>query len=310
MARAKASKVAESTAAIETESVETVEEKVSKKGKSPEAYDPQVTSYKVKMWFIQPLLGSSPGDPDIYKKFIASKAPDAPTREEELQTNTVENVAAKGTNVYLRRSVTGSPCVSAHTVKGYFKETVTATKRQKGGIDITNHKTKITGNTVIEPPFINLNIPEELIKDCTEEKFKKEGFGHYAAVRFPREGRFQKWMLPTCDRPLQAETPQGKITSIASSEIAPAGTSIEYVLKVDQMKKDPIDISILRAILRGQEHGTGQWRGSEIYGRFVAEIRDMDNNIIMSNTEEIIGCNSEDPDFHDRLFEYIEGFNL
>ena len=267
-----------------------------------------VNEYNVTMWFTQPLLGSAPGDPDIYKKFIASKAPDAPTREEELMTNTVENVAAKGTNVFLRRTVTGNPTLGQHTVKGFYKERITATKRQKGGIEVTNHKTKIVGNITISPVFIDLQFPEELVKETTEDVFRKEGFGHAQVVRFPHEpgSRFRKVMLPTCDRPLQAETAQGKITSIASSEMAPAGTKIEYKLKIDVLKKDPLDEDIMRTILTGIDHGTGQWRGSGEYGAFVAEIKDNNGNMIFENTSKVIGCTSDSDEFMDKLFEYIE----
>lgn len=305
MARTK--KSVETTPAQKTEEV--VEKKKSTKSKKeePTSKDPVVNSYDVKMWFVQPLLGSAPGDPDIYKKYIASKAPDAPTKEEELQTNTVENVAAKGTNVFLRRSVTGIPCVGAHTIKGFYKETLTASKRQDGGASVTNHKTKIVGNTTIWPIFVNLEFPEELIKDCTKKEFEEDGFGHYGVVRFPKEGRFQKYILPTCDRPLQAETAQGKITSIASSEMAPAGTSLSYRLNVDKLNKDPLDEGLIASILRGINHGTGQWRGSMEYGAFVAEIRNAKTGeMIANNTEEIIGCTSDDKNFIDMLNAYIE----
>lgn len=298
MARPK--KTAEATTAGETSNVAKMDLNAEIQG--------QVSEYQVTMWFVQPLLGSAPGDPDIYKKFIASKAPDAPTREEELMTNTVENVAAKGTNVFLRRTVTGAPTLGQHTVKGFYKERITATKRQKDGIEITNHKTKIVGNIVIKPTFIDLKFPEELIKDTTEDAFRKEGFGHAQVVRFPAEpgSRFRKVMLPTCDRPLQAETAQGKITSIASSEMAPAGTKIEYTLKIDVLKKDPIDADIIKTILTGIDHGTGQWRGSGEYGAFVAEIKDKDGKMIFENTSKVIGCTSSDPNFDDALFEYID----
>ena len=301
MARTKKN-VENATPACKTEEVAT-----EVKTKKAKVIDPQKTSYDVTMWFTQPLLGSAPGDPDIYKKFIASKAPDAPTKEEELLTNTVENVAAKGTNVFLRRSVTGIPCVGSHTIKGFYKESITATKRQDGGVSVTSHKSKIVGNTTITPIFVNLEFPEELIKDCTEKEFKKDGFGHYSVVRFPKEGRFQKHVLPTCDRPLQADTPQGKITSIASSEMAPAGTVIRYTLTVDKLNSDPIDEALIQTILRGIDHGTGQWRGSQEYGSFVAEIRNsVTGEMIANNTEDIIGCTSDDPEFLDNLNAYIE----
>lgn len=269
--------------------------------------------YKIKMWFVQPLLGSAPSDPNIYKNYIASKAPDAPTREEELMTTTVENVASRGTNVFLRRTVTGKPTLAQHSLKGFLKERGSQENRVVDGISITNHKTKIVGNVSIYPTFVDLEFPEDLIRDTTEEVFRKEGFGHSSVVRFPAEpgSRFRKVMLPTCDRPLQAETPQGKITSIASSEIAPAGTSISFEMKVDELnktKKDagPIDERLMALFMTGCEHGTGQWRGSGEYGEFVTEVRDMSGNMLYENTSEVIGCTSDEEDFMDKLNEFIE----
>lgn len=306
-------KIAEAETAIETTtatetstSTKKASKKKTAKGDAEALY---VENYHVKMWFIQPLLGSAPGDPDLYKRFIASNAPDAPTREEELTSNTVENVAARGVNVFVRRTKTGLPAVGQHTIKGFFKESMTASRRQDGSVSkgISIHKTRITGNVVIKPTWINIQIPEDMIKDCTEEQFIKEGYGRYAAVRFPKEGRFQQYKLPTLDRPLQAETAKGKITSIASSEMAPAGTIIEYDMKIET--KD-LSAGIIDVILRGNEHGTGQWRGSGEYGAFVAEIYDENGDIVANNTEATIGCTSKDPEFIDKLYEYIDENNL
>ena len=303
-------KIAEAETAIETTTAtETSTKKTSKKTAKGDVEALYVENYHVKMWFIQPLLGTAPGDPDLYKRFIASNAPDAPTREEELTSNTVENVAARGVNVFVRRTKTGLPAVGRHTIKGFFKESMTASRRQDGSVSkgITNHKTKITGNVVIKPTWINIQIPEDQIKDCTEEQFIKEGYGRYAAVRFPKEGRFQQYKLPTLDRPLQAETAKGKITSIASSEMAPAGTIIEYDMKIETRD---LSEGIIDVILRGNEHGTGQWRSSGECGAFVAEIYDESGEIVANNTESTIGCTSKDPAFVDKLYEYIDENNL
>ena len=118
-------------------------------------------------------------------------------------------------------------------------------------------------------------------------------------------------MLPTCDRPLQAETPQGKITSIASSEVAPAGTSINFQMEVDQLaptKKDPgqIDERLIALLLSGVRHGTGQWRGSGEYGAFVTEVRNEEGKLIYENTTEVLGTNSDDADFYQKLCDYID----
>lgn len=270
---------------------------------------PFVEKFNVRMFFVQPFLGSAPNSSDIYKKFIASKAPDAPTREEELLNTTVENVAAKGVNVFLRRSKTGAPCVGQHTIKGFYKESMTAVRRQGGTVcdGISGHKTKIAGNIVIDPTYIDLKLPAAEIVEKTEEEFKESGFGKAGVIVFPKEGRYQEVKLPTYDRPLRANTPQGEIVSIASSEMAPAGTELEYDLKVEM---DGLSEGIINMILRGNEHGTGQFRTSGEYGEFVAEIRNESGEIVAENTKSVIGCTSDDPEFYDKLWEYIDEVTL
>lgn len=297
--------VMEQEAAMETTAKKT-KKATPKKGASG---TPFVEKFNVRMFFVQPFLGSAPNSSDIYKRFIASKAPDAPTREEELLNTTVENVAAKGVNVFLRRSKTGAPCVGQHTVKGFYKESMTAVRRQGGTVcdNISGHKTKIAGNIVISPTYIDLKLPTSEIVEKTEEEFKETGFGKAGVVVFPKEGRYQEVKLRTYDRPLRANTPQGEIVSIASSEMAPAGTEIEYDLKVEM---DGLSEGIINMILRGNEHGTGQFRTSGEYGEFVAEIRNEAGEIVANNTKSTIGCTSDDPEFYDKLWEYIDEISL
>ena len=40
--------------------------------------------FNVKIRLIQESLGTNPGDKEIYESFVASKAPDAATMEEEI----------------------------------------------------------------------------------------------------------------------------------------------------------------------------------------------------------------------------------
>lgn len=281
---------------------------------STKKFNPNEEWYGVKMWFIQPLLGSLPGSEKLRTEWIASKAPDAATMEDELLQTSVEHLIDRGTNVFARRSKTGNPTLMAYTIRGYYKEAVTAFKRSlgNGSSFCTNHKTKIAGNVVLRPNYIDLQLPEEVTGEMTEEEFKENGFGHYEVIKFPKEGRFQGVRLRANERPLQAETAQGKITAIAASEQAPAGTSIEYKVCFELAPKEMKEFrdGIFQIILRGERHGTGQWRGSGLVGCFVAEIRDESGNIVAENTSEVIGVTSDDPAFKQRLWEYIDDNSL
>lgn len=46
------------------------------------------------------MLGTMPGDPDIYRTYVASKAPDAATMEEEIANSSVDDVVEKGITVF------------------------------------------------------------------------------------------------------------------------------------------------------------------------------------------------------------------
>lgn len=50
--------------------------------------------------FMTNALGTKPGDPDVFKTYIASKAPDAPTMEQEIMATSVEEVQEKGITVF------------------------------------------------------------------------------------------------------------------------------------------------------------------------------------------------------------------
>ena len=47
---------------------------------------------KVKVTFTEEILGTASNDKEVHKEFIASKAPDAPSREEEVAAVGVEEV--------------------------------------------------------------------------------------------------------------------------------------------------------------------------------------------------------------------------
>lgn len=55
---------------------------------------------KVKLTFTEPVLGTCPGDPDIYRTFVASNSPDAATMEDEVAAIGVDGVVEKGKTVF------------------------------------------------------------------------------------------------------------------------------------------------------------------------------------------------------------------
>lgn len=75
---------------------------------------------KVRLTFIEEILGSSPASQEIYREYIASKAPDAPTIEDEIAAVGVDETADAKMTVFPRQN--GVPGVWDYQVKGFFKD--------------------------------------------------------------------------------------------------------------------------------------------------------------------------------------------
>ena len=194
----------------------------------------------VKAKFIEDVLGSAPNNKDIYRDYIASKAPDAQTIEEEVDAVGVDAVAEKGTTVF-SRDEDGNPYIYDYQIKGFFKSACGFLRNATGmkSAAIKAYKKKIDGLVFVKPRQIILQVPEELRKSDVD----------------------------ICERPLRAETAQGSRVALASSESYPAGTTIEF--EVNCLNDG--DVEYVREWLDyGQYNGIGQWRNSG-KGRFVWE---------------------------------------
>ena len=204
---------------------------------------------KVKITFLEPVLGTWPNNKNIAEEFIASKAPDASTIEEEIAALGIDAVTEKGKTVFPRNEA-GDPVLYDYQVKGFFKDAC-GMLRRVGGKDektgkkkaanlsgkLTAYKSVIDGLIFVQPRMIPIQVNGE-IRDC--------------------------------QRPLRAQTMQGERVSLANSEEIPEGSSAEF--EVICLEKDHealvqewLDYGILR--------GIGQWRNSG-KGRFTYEVID------------------------------------
>lgn len=86
---------------------------------------------KVRLTFTEPILGTSPADPDIYRKFIGSKAPDAASVEDEVASLGADTVAEKAMTVFPRLD-DGTPYLYDYQIKGFFKDTCGGLRKVKG----------------------------------------------------------------------------------------------------------------------------------------------------------------------------------
>lgn len=192
-----------------------------------------MTKVHIKLTFTDDLLGTSSGNPDIHREFIASKAPDAAKMEEEVASLGVEAVEEKSMTVFPKMA-DGTPYLWDYQIRGFFKEICGAMRGIPGtkSSKVKAYKKKVDNTIFVEPREIPLDLHGMKIADC--------------------------------QRPLRASTMQGERIALANSEVCPQGTTCEFdvLCMVDE------DVDMLREWLEyGKYKGIGQWRNSG-KGRF------------------------------------------
>ena len=190
---------------------------------------------KVRITFIEPILGTSPANEEIYRDFIGSKSPDAESVEEEVARLGADAVADKGMTVFPRLD-DGTPFLYDYQIKGFFKDSCGGLRKVKGTASekIKAYKKEIDKLIFPEPRCIPLLFDGE---------------------------------IGECQRPLRAQTAQGERVSLALSEEVPAGATAEFsiVCMCDEHEK-----AVREWLDYGRYSGLGQWRNSG-KGRFCWE---------------------------------------
>lgn len=195
-----------------------------------------MTELKVKITFIEEVLGTASANPEIHEEFIASKAPDAKSTEEEVAAIGVEEYVEKSMTVFPRNSE-GRPILYDYQIRGNFKESCGFLRKVKGSLSskIKAYKKEIDGLVFVTPRMIPIEFEGE---------------------------------IGNCQRPLRGQTAQGERIALANSETIPAGATAEFTVHcmVDE------DIALVKEWLEyGRWHGLGQWRNSG-KGAFTFEV--------------------------------------
>lgn len=201
-----------------------------------------------KLTFIESILGTLPNNKEVFTDFIASKAPDAATIEDEVAALGEDAVAEKGTTVF-PITQDGEPFLYDYQMKGFFKGACGFLRNVSGSKskDMTAYKKKIDGNIFV-----------------------------YAAGKRPNASLDNAWKriifegdytLDTNQRPLRAQTMQGERVSLARSEEISVGATLtmDIVMLDNGMEK-----YVREWLDYGVYSGIGQWRNSG-HGRFVWE---------------------------------------
>lgn len=190
---------------------------------------------KVKLTFIEPLLGTASANPDIHRDFIASHAPDAPSRTEEVEAIGVDETVEKSMTVFPREE--GKPFLWDYQVKGFFKDACAMLSRVKTtkSAGLKAFRKVIDGLVFVGPRKIMMSLPSA---------------------------------ITTLQRPLRAQTAQGERVALANSECAPAGTTVECEITLLDEKLEKV---VTEWLDYGKLRGIGQWRNSGM-GRFTWEL--------------------------------------
>ena len=213
---------------------------------------------KVRITFINEVLGTANSDPNIHAEFIASKAPDAPSREEEVAALGVEEVVEKSKTIFPRNKE-GNPIFWDYQLKGFFKDSCSALSRCKGAeiakqsCAMKAYKKIIDGCIFVMPREIPINLSGE---------------------------------ITDCQRPLRAQTMQGERVALANSESIPSGSSIECTILC---LNDDHEKAVLEWLEYGKYKGLGAWRNAS-HGNFWYELLDKNGNVIGGNLPKEISA--------------------
>ena len=203
---------------------------------------------KVKITFLEPVLGTWPSNQNVARDFIASKSPDAATIEDEVAALGADAVADKGMTVFPRNE-NGEPVLYDYQIKGFFKDSCGMLARV-GGKTETGKKRAVNESGKISA---YKKVIDGLI------------FPQLRMIPIKVNGK-----IGDCQRPLRAQTAQGERVSLANSEEIPAGSTCEFeILLMDES----LENAVLEWLHYGVLRGIGQWRNSG-KGRFTFDIID------------------------------------
>lgn len=210
--------------------------------KKEETATNDIRRIRAKLRFTDECLGTAAANPELHAEFIASNAPDAPSRQEEIAAVGVEEYEQKQMTVF-PRTEGGDPFLWDYQIRGFFKDCCSALQRckdykgAKASCAIKAYKKIIDGCIFVEPRQIMIHMPKGA-----------------------KVGNLQ--------RPLRAQTPQGERVALVRSETIPAGSTIEFEII---LLSGQYEAAVMEWLDYGRFKGIGQWRNAG-KGRFTYEI--------------------------------------
>lgn len=201
-----------------------------------------IETMKVRLTFTDEILGTLPGDSEVYKNYLIEKARkhnrviSQEREDEELAALDPGEEYEKGVTIFAKED--GNPFAWDYMIKGFFKNACKAMRENSDAksAKLTSYKTKIDNCVMITPVKI-------LYQGVTADD------------------------LSICERPLRAQTPQGERIALAASEQLPSGAYLEF--EIHDLSGKMMSY-IPEWLDYGRWNGLGQWHNSG-KGRFTWE---------------------------------------
>lgn len=239
---------------------------------------------------LEDCLGTGPSDKDLLSTFIASRAPDATSREEEIAALGEDTLVQKGTTVFYRgifkdngvkyidvldrkegfkfspddKDIVRKPFFWNYQLRGMFKDSCGLLSRASYGesAGLKAYKKVIDGGVFVFPRRLAIKTAPYYITD---------------------EGDFipcDPENLKVLQRPLRIQDKNGERTAIAASEVIPAGSRIKFGVAVTDAK---FMAAVYEWLNYGSEHGLGAWRNS---GKGIFRWRELNDDWTPMTDEE------------------------
>ena len=202
---------------------------------------------KVRLTLTEEALGMMPTSKEVHEEFIASKAPDAPSIEEEVAAIGVEEVVEKQKTVFPKMD-DGTPFLWDYQIRGMFKDALGMLRKADGSAcaKVKAYKKAVDGLIFVKERKIPIHMSGE--------------FGD-------------------CQRPLRTSGPTGDRTALAHSETVPAGSWCEFTI---ELWASELEKAVRECLNYGVRRGLAQWRNSG-KGTYVWEELDDDGKVIGGN---------------------------
>jgi len=194
---------------------------------------------KVLLTFTEDCLGTASANHEIHREYIASKAKDAPSIEEEVEAIGIDKKLEKSMTIFPKEN--GRPFFWDYQIKGFLKDAIGLL------LEISDKETKIGKTKLSKYTYKRL-------------------VDNYVFVS-PRKIFIDGEIGDVCTRPLRGEVMGREQIALASSETIKAGAKISFSVKCLAEKIEPLIVDCLNY---GELKGIGQWRNSG-KGRFTWE---------------------------------------